>query len=134
MSEQEQGTDPSRVAPAGEALSEEEALLAENEPIISAMRAKYDEIAILQPPKGFSGVIILAPPDNPKIFQTFANNVNKPNCDVAVETQTFAVACVVHPDRAAIKAMFAKRAALAFTIAKRGQELCGSEVKELGKA
>jgi hypothetical protein len=133
VSEQEQGTDPSK-ALSGEELTEEEALLAANADVIAAARAKYDEIAILQPPKGFSGIIILAPPENPKTYQTFANNVNKPNCDIAVETQTFAIACVVHPDRAAIKAMFTKRAALAFTIAKRGQELCGSEAKELGKA
>jgi len=134
VSEQDQGIDPSKVATGDEPLSEEEKLLADNAVVIAEMRAKYDEIVILQPPKGFTGVIILAPPDNPKIFQTFANNVNKPSCDVAVETQTFATACVVHPDRPAIKAMFAKRAALAFTIAKHGQELCGSEAKELGKA
>lgn len=124
---QYQDTDPS------EGLSAEEQLLADNAAIIDEMRSKYDDIAIYPAPKGFDGVVIIAPPANPKVFQNFANNLNSGKADVAVETINFALACVVHPDRATAKAIFAKKVPFAFKLASRAQELAGGEAKELGK-
>ena len=135
MSDQNQGTDPSSIlrVVTEEDMTPEERLRSENADIIAKAESEHDEIAIYQAPKGFSGIVIVAAPSNPKTFQNFVNQVAKPETDKAVETQNFALNCVVHPDRNAMKAMFAKRPAFALKIAGRAQELCGSETKELGK-
>lgn len=121
-----QGTDPSEV------LSAEQQLLADNAAIIDEMRSKHDEIAIFPAPKGFDGVIIVAAPA-PKALQNYVNGVANEKLDKAVETWNFALSSVVHPERAIVRAMFAKKGMLPYKIAARAQVLAGAEIEELGK-
>jgi hypothetical protein len=102
--------------------------------VIEEMRGKYEDIEIYPAPKGFSGIVIIAAPTNPKTFQNLVNQLAKENTDKAVELVNFAMTCTVFPkERESVKAMYAKRGAFALKMAAVGQELCGSETKALGK-
>lgn len=133
MSEMGQGA----IAPADgqeqEPKTEDELTLERHQVLLDGLRAKYDEIAIFQAPKGFDGLVVIAAPKNPKVFQSFVNQVSKENVDKAVATENFALSCVVHPDRESVKAIFVKKPAFALKVAGRAQELAGSDTKELGK-
>jgi hypothetical protein len=112
----------------------EKKLLAEHAAVIEEMRGKYEEIEIYPAPKGFSGIVIIAAPTNPKTFQNLVNQLAKENTDKAVELVNFALTCTVFPkEREVVKSMYAKRGAFALKMASVGQELCGSETKALGK-
>jgi hypothetical protein len=126
VNESKQATDPSEVRSAGDQL------LIDNAAIIEEMRGKHDEIAIFPAPKGFDGVIIVAAPA-PKALQNYVNGIADPKLDKAVETWNFAAQAVVHPDKATVRAMFAKKGMLPFKIAARAQVLAGAEIEELGK-
>ena len=103
--------------------------------LLDPIRAKYDEIAMFLPPRGFEhvGLIVVAAHANPKVYQNFVNQVSKESTDKAVATENFALSCVVHPDRETAKAIFKKKPALGLKISVRAQELAGSDSKELGK-
>jgi hypothetical protein len=133
-----QDIDPSIDIDETAGLSDEEIaerkLLSENAAVIEEMRSKYEDIEIYPAPKGFSGIVIIAAPTNPKVFQNLVNQLAKESTDKAVELVNFAITCTVFPkERAEVKAMYAKRGAFALKMASVGQELCGSETKALGK-
>jgi hypothetical protein len=113
----------------------DELLIDKHEALLAPFRAKYDEIALFVPPKGFEhvGLIVVAAPLNPKVFQNFVNQVSKDTTDKAVASENFALTCVVHPDRETAKSIFKKKPATALKICGRAQELAGADAKELGK-
>lgn len=115
--------------------NESDDLLEKNKEIIDKFRAKFDgDIAIWPAPKGFEGVIVAAAPENSKIYENLVNKLNNPKgSDTSFELIQFATACVVHPDRETVKAIFKKKPGLALKIANRCQELAGVEIEELGK-
>jgi hypothetical protein len=115
--------------------TEDELIMDQHKTLLEPLRAKYDDIAIFMPPRGFEqvGLIVVAAHPNPKVYQNFVNQVSKDSTDKAVATENFALNCVVHPDRETAKAIFKKKPALGLKISVRAQELAGSDSKELGK-
>lgn len=115
--------------------TEDELILEKHKGLLDPIRAKYDEIAVFVPPRGFEsvGLVVVAAPLNPKVFQNFVNLVSKDSTDKAVATENFALISIVHPDRETAKAIFKKKPAFALKVCGRAQELAGSDAKELGK-
>lgn len=105
--------------------------MSEREAILAKLSEEHGDIASFDVP-GF-GLVVLAVPDNDAEYNDLVNRLADTNADKAVAMRNFALACVVHPDRDTAKRIFKKRPAFALACCKRGQQLCGSEIKELGK-
>lgn len=104
-----------------------------NEEILAPLRAKYGEEGIAVWPVPGWGLVVAAVPENEKEYDRLVNDMNDPNADKMVALRAFALACIVYPDRETAKKMFKAKPAFATAVAKRGQQLCGSEIRELGK-
>jgi hypothetical protein len=113
--------------------TEEELVLEQHKELIDKARAKFGDIAIFSAPRGFSGIVILAAPQNSKLYDTFVNQLADDKIDKAVASRNFALSCTVHPDRDTLKKIFDKQPAFALKLVGRATELAGSEAKELGK-
>ena len=105
--------------------------MADHEEVLAPLRAEHGDIAHWDVP-GF-GLVVAASPENPGEYHRLVNDLKDDKKDAAVALETFALACIVHPDREAAKKIFKKKPAFAVKVAKRGQELCGSDIEELGK-
>jgi len=102
-----------------------------HESVLAPLRAKHGEIASWDVP-GF-GLVVAAVPENSKEYHRLVNDLKNPKLDAAVAMENFALACIVHPSREQAKAIFKARPAFALKVCGRGQELCGSDIEELGK-
>lgn len=103
------------------------------EAVLARLRAKHGEVAHWDlTSKGF-GLVVAAAPANPAEYDRLLNTIKKPDADAAGALRTFAMACVVYPDAAMTKKIFARYPAFSSRVAARGQELCGGEFEELGK-
>ncbi len=105
--------------------------MTDHEEILAPLREKYGEIASWNVPG--LGLVVAASP-NPQEYERLVNELNNPDADKAVSLRNFAISCVVYPeDRETVKRIFQKKPAFATKVARRGQQLCGSEIEELGK-
>jgi hypothetical protein len=102
-----------------------------DEETLAKAREDHGEIAYYNVP-GF-GLVIVAAPENEKEYDSLVNRLQDDKQDKAVAMRSFALACVVHPDRETAKKIFKKKAAFALKVAARGQELAGGEIQEQGK-
>ena len=67
-------------------------------------------------------------------YNRMTNRMVEKAADKAAAMSTFALSFVVHPSREQARIIFKKLPALATKVASKAQELCGSEIEELGKA
>lgn len=105
--------------------------MSDHEAILAPLREKHGEIAYWDVP-GF-GLVVAAAPDSEKEYDRLVNELNNAEIDKAVSLRTFALACVVYPDREQARTIFKRKPAFATKVAARGQKLCGSDIEELGK-
>lgn len=103
----------------------------EQEAIVEELRAKHGEVAAWVVPG--HGLVVAAVPENPKAYHQLINDLKRDKVDTAIALENFALACVCHPSREDARRIFRARPAFASVVAKRGQELCGGEIQELGK-
>lgn len=119
---------------AEEASTEE--ISVEEQETLARLRDQYGDVSYWHVPK--FGMVVAACPPNPKEYDRFVNAI-RPRLsadedeDAASAVETFAMACVVHPDRDAVKKLFRRYPAFKGVVSRAGQKLAGSGIKELGK-
>ncbi len=110
---------------------EQEETSAEESAVLAKLREKHGEIASWKVPG--HGLVVAANPENAAEYDRLVNTLKKDDADASAALRTFALQCVVHPDREAAKAIFKAKPAFALKVAARGQQLAGAGIEELGK-
>ncbi len=101
---------------------------------IKAKEAEFGEVQAYRCPKPFRDeLLIVAAPQNPKLFHALVNALQNEKLDRAVELERFALNCVVVPEMPRTKEIFKKQPAFALAVAGKAQDLAGAGFDELGK-
>lgn len=79
------------------------------------------------------GLLVAAKPKDPLEYSKLVNELKQEEVDANQAITSFALKCVLFPDAQTTKKIFKEYPAFALKVGKRGQELCGSNFKELGK-
>ena len=100
--------------------------------VLCRLREKHGKIAFWL--LDDHGLVVAAKPENPKVYHNLINQLRNEKGDTAVALESFAIACTVYPeDKEVVKRVFRDLPAFGAVVAARGQVLCGSDIKELGK-
>lgn len=111
-----------------------EDLLALNAELIQEKRQEFGLIQVYRCPQPFQDeLLIVAGPQNNKLFHALVNTLQDEKKDRAVALENFATDCTVHPERQRVREIFKKLPAFALAVAAKAQELAGTGFEELGK-
>jgi len=105
--------------------------LEQHEDVIAPLRATYRKIAVFDDLEG--GVIVVAKPDNPRAYKELFDQINNSEFSTADAYEAFALECIKHPERSAAVRLLNEYPAIANAVTRKGRELCGEAVRELGK-
>jgi len=106
-------------------------LTTEEQQTIDELSKEYDgEIATYKVPR--FGLVVIAAPTNPAEYSRLVDSLKSDKSSAGSALQTFALACVVHPEREKVKQLLKRKPAFGMTLAARGQELAGGDIEELG--
>ena len=114
-----------------EDLSPEERYASILEPLFAEHGKGPNKIAYWEVPD--FGLVVATKPKDPMEYSKLVNLLRQDEVDTNSAIAGFALKCVVHPDRETTKRIFKELPAFALTVGNRGQKLCGSGIKELGK-
>lgn len=114
-----------------EDLTPEERYASILDPLFERYGKSASKIAYWEVPE--FGLVVAVKPEDPLEYSKLVNLLKQDEVDATSAVASFALKCVVHPDRETIKRIFKELPAFALTVGNRGQKLCGSGIKELGK-
>ena len=127
----ENRTTAPREAQSDEDLSPEERYASILGPLFEKYGKSPSKIAYWEVPD--FGLVVAVKPEDPLEYSKLVNLLRQDEVDTNAAIASFALRCVVYPDRDTTKRIFKELPAFALTVGNRGQKLCGSGIKELGK-